>query len=130
VYRLPAGSRVYQAIEAAGGARPGVSTTSLNLAALITDGEQIVVDGVHSTAQPPSGSIPAASSDAPADPPIDLNTATLEELESLPGVGPVLGQNILDWRNAHGAFSSVSQLQQVPGIGDVRMAQLQPLVSV
>jgi competence protein ComEA len=128
VYRLPAGSRIYQAIRAAGGARPGVSTTALNLAATVTDGQQIVVGG---RAPPVSegGGQPGSSTPSTATP-VDLNTATLEQLESLPGVGPVLGQNILDRRNAHGQFASTDQLQQVPGIGDVRMAQLQPLVTV
>ena len=61
---------------------------------------------------------------------VNLNTATLEQLETLPGVGPVLGQHILDWRDAHGQFASVDQLQDVSGIGDVRFAQLSPLVTV
>ena len=71
----------------------------------------------------------AAGSGAPGAP-VDLNTATLEQLEALPGVGPVLGQNILDWRAAHQQFTSVDQLRDVSGIGDVRLAQLGPLVTV
>lgn len=130
VYTLPAGSRVYEALRAAGGVRRGASTLALNLAAPVLDGEQIVV-GVASAV--PVGAPPAASaggtSAAPGTP-IDLNTATLEQLESLPGVGPVLGQNILDWRNANGRFTSVDQLRDVSGIGDVRLAQLRPLVTV
>ena len=78
-------------------------------------------------AGPIAGASPTASAAATV---IDLNTATLEQLESLPGVGPVLGQNILDWRNANGQFTSVDQLREVSGIGDVRMAQLRPLVTV
>ena len=75
-----------------------------------------------------SGSSPAAGS-GPSPPVVDLNTATLEQLETLPGVGPVLGQHILDWRAAHGQFTSVDQLRKVSGIGDVRFAQLRGLVS-
>jgi competence protein ComEA len=131
VYTLAAGSRVYEALRAAGGVRRGASTLALNLAAPVLDGEQIVV-GVASVAPvagPPPGASPAATS-ATSAALIDLNTATLEQLESLPGVGPVLGQNILDWRNANGRFTSVDQLSDVSGIGDVRLAQLRPLVTV
>lgn len=131
IYELPPGSRVYDAIRAAGGARPGVSTLSLNLAEPLRDGEQIVV-GHSSTSSggglPPAPGVAASSSPAPAI--VNLNTATLEQLETLPGVGPVLGQDILDWRDAHGQFASVDQLQDVSGIGDVRYAQLSPLVTV
>ena len=130
VYTLPAGSRVYEALRAAGGVRRGASTLALNLAAPVLDGEQIVV-GVTSVA--PLGASPGASpavSGATGGTLIDLNTATLEQLETLPGVGPVLGQNILDWRNANGRFNSVDQLRDVSGIGDVRLAQLRPLVTV
>ena len=126
IYRLPAGARVYDALRAAGGARQGVSTLSLNLAEPLHDGEQIVVGGPA----PPSAGASAASGTASGTPTVvDLNTATLEQLETLPGVGPVLGQHILDWRDAHGRFSSIDQLQQVSGIGDVRFAQLKPLVA-
>jgi competence protein ComEA len=132
IYELPPGSRVYDAIRAAGGARPGVSTLSLNLAEPLRDGEQIVV-GRTATATGGGGVAPppgAAVSSSPAPVIVDLNTATLEQLETLPGVGPVLGQHILDWRDAHGQFASVDQLQDVSGIGDVRFAQLSPLVTV
>ncbi len=130
IYRLPSGARVYAALEAAGGVRTGVSTVALNLAAPLQDGEQVVVGRAESAA-PPTGVAtgPAAASSAAAGP-VDLNTASLEQLEALPGVGPVLGQNILDWRDAHGGFSSVDQLRQVSGIGDIRLAQLRALVSI
>jgi competence protein ComEA len=133
VYTLPQGARVYEALRAAGGARHGASTVSLNLAAVLQDGQQIVVGapGAAAAPAPATGSLGAASggSSGPAAL-IDLNTATLEQLESLPGVGPVLGQNILDWRAAHQQFTSVDQLSDVTGIGDVRLAQLRPLVTV
>lgn len=127
VYRLPAGSRVEDALRAAGGARPGVNLSSLNLAAIVTDGEQIPV-GIRVAA----GGQPAGSTDAAAAAagPVDLNTATLEQLETLPGVGPVLGQRILDWRTTHGGFASVDQLDDVPGIGSTRLTELTPLVTV
>lgn len=135
IYTLGSGARVYDAIEAAGGTRPGVSTLSLNLAQPLVDGQQVVVGAPAGApgAVPIGGAgVPATSGSAAgtATGPIDLNTATLEQLESLPGVGPVLGQNILDYRTAHGSFTSVDELQDVTGIGDARLAQLQPLVSV
>jgi competence protein ComEA len=130
VYRLRAGSRVFDALRAAGGARRSRDTAALNLAAPVTDGQQILVGlpagpagSAMSTGPPPSGTASAVAQ-------VDLNTATLEQLETLPGVGPVLGQNILDWRAAHGSFSSLAQLRDVTGIGDVRFAQLGPLVTL
>jgi competence protein ComEA len=127
VYRLPSGSRVEDALRAAGGARPGVNLDSLNLAAVLTDGEQIPVGVRAATAVQPAG---ASGATGAATGPVDLNTATLEQLETLPGVGPVLGQRILDWRTEHGAFGSVEQLDDVPGIGSTRLAELSPLVTV
>jgi competence protein ComEA len=81
-------------------------------------------------AGPPAAPVSAPGGGSTGTAPIDLNTATLEELETLPGVGPVLGQNILDWRDAHGRFTSLDQLRDVTGIGDVRFGQLQPLVTL
>lgn len=141
VYRLPLGSRVVDAVRAAGGPRRAVDTSSVNLAAPVSDGEQVVVGARLAAAGPgaPGGAIPvggvipaggSGSTAAPDGAPVDLNTATLEQLETLPGVGPVLGQNILDWREAHGRFTTVDQLRDVNGIGDVRFGQLQPLVTL
>lgn len=121
---LPAGSRVADALRAAGGALPGTDLTSLNLARKVVDGEQIVVGGPGVAAAPPSAGSPGPSN------PIDLNTATVADLDQLPGVGPVLAQRIVDWRTTHGGFTSVSQLRQVTGIGDSKYADLQPLVRV
>lgn len=134
VYTLPTGARVYEALRAAGGVRGHAGTLALNLAALLQDGEQIVVGGpstagVAMPAPPAVGGATTGAADASAAP-VDLNTATLDQLEALPGVGPVLGQNILDWRAAHQQFTSVDQLRDVSGIGDVRLAQLRPLVTV
>jgi competence protein ComEA len=133
VYTLPSGARVYDALRAAGGVRGHAGTLTLNLAAPLQDGEQIVVGvpGVlgPTAAVPDPMSGATTGSGAPAAP-VDLNTATLEQLEALPGVGPVLGQNILDWRAGHQQFTSVDQLRDVSGIGDVRLAQLRPLVTI
>ncbi|MFF4890333.1 helix-hairpin-helix domain-containing protein [Micromonospora chersina] len=133
--RLPAGARVADAIEAAGGALPGVDVALLNPARKVTDGELILV-GVSAPpgqAAPPGpatgGGGPAAGA-APGSGPVNLNTATLAQLDALPGVGPVLAQRILDHRDQHGGFRSVSDLRQVDGIGDARYEQLKDLVTV
>jgi len=126
---LPAGSRVADALESAGGVRPRVDLSTLNLARLVVDGEQILV-GVQA-APWPSGDPPATST-VPGVPvaPVDLNTATMVELETLPGVGPVTAQSILDWRVANGGFTTVDELLEVDGIGEVTLADLRDLVTV
>jgi competence protein ComEA len=133
VYRLASGSRVDDAVTAAGGPVGRVDLSSLNLAAVVADGEQILV-GAPGTSMVSGGGATAAVGGGPdastAAAIVDLNSATLEQLETLPGVGPVLGQNVLDWRSAHGSFTSIDQLQDVTGIGDVKFAALQPLVSL
>jgi competence protein ComEA len=135
VVTVPSGARVIDVLKAAGGPLPGADLGMLNLARKVADGELVAV-GV---AGAPAGAGPAAGgagSPAAGDPaggsagPIDLNTATVAELDTLPGVGPVLAQRILDWRTQHGQFASVDQLSDVPGIGDARMAQLRDLVRV
>jgi len=119
VVHLPAGSRVLDALRAAGGPRPGVPTTSLNLARPLSDGEQVVLDPVA-----PGADAPASAGGGEAGGAVNLNTATLADLDGLPGVGPVLAQRILDWREEHGRFSSVEELQEVPGIGPATYADL------
>ncbi|SCL38628.1 competence protein ComEA [Micromonospora rhizosphaerae] len=130
--RVPAGSRVADAIEAAGGALPGVDVALLNPARKVTDGELILV-GVTAppgaAGQPAGAAGPAAGGAAPGGP-VNLNTATLAQLDALPGVGPVLAQRILTHREQHGPFRSVSDLRQVEGIGDARYEQLKDLVTV
>lgn len=130
VVTIPAGARVIDAVRAAGGPVPGADLATLNLARKLADGELVAV-GVPA---PPAGGDPAAAAGDPAAGgtagPVDLNTATLAELDTLPGVGPVLAQRILDWRIQHGQFATVDQLADVPGIGDSRMAQLRDLVRV
>lgn len=135
---LPAGARVADALQEAGGARPGVDLTGLNLARPLVDGEQLLV-GVDPATWPGAPAAPTAAptvgptAGAPATTPpvlVDLNTATLEQLDTLPGIGPVTGQAILDWRTANGAFTSVDELLEVDGIGDATLADLRDLVTV
>ncbi len=132
VYHLPGGSRVDDAVTAAGGAVGRVDLSSLNLAALLTDGQQISVGVPSAVPAPVGGAVTGDGSDgtALAGAIVDLNSASLDQLETLPGVGPVLGQHILDWRTQHGSFTGIDQLQDVSGIGDVKFAALRDLVRV
>lgn len=123
--RLPAGARVADALAAAGGTLPGTDTSTLNLARPLTDGEQLLVGVTPTPGAPVPGPDPALP--APGSP-LSLNSATPAQLDALPGVGPVLAQHILDFRTQHGAFTSVQQLRQVPGIGDRKFTTLKPLV--
>jgi competence protein ComEA len=125
LYRLRSGSRIDDAITLAGGETAKAQLDTVNLAAPVADGEQIVVPG-RGVAAAAAGGAPAAGSSPSA--PLDLNSATLEGLENLPGIGPVTAQKILDYRQQHGAFHSVAELQGVPGIGPAHMAQLKGLV--
>ncbi len=126
VLRLPAGSRVADALRAAGGVKAGTSTEGLNRARVLTDGEHVLVGG---PALPPPGGGPAAApGGGPPVVPISLNTATVEQLDTLPGVGPVLARHIVDYRTRHGGFRSVAELREVNGIGDRRFTDLQKLV--
>ncbi|MEU6404733.1 ComEA family DNA-binding protein [Streptomyces sp. NPDC046985] len=133
IRRLPAGSRVADALRAAGGARPGTDLDGLNRARFLVDGEQVVVGGPAPVSAPapgsgaggPAGTGPAGAPQAP----VPLSTATAEQLEALPGVGPVLAQHIVEYRTQHGGFRSVDELRQVSGIGDRRYADLRSLVT-
>ncbi len=128
IVRLPAGSRVVDALDAAGGARRGVDLSPLNLARLLVDGEQVLV-GVRAApgVAPQAASDPVASPGAPL---VNLNTATAEQLDTLPGVGPVTASAILQWRSDHGAFSAVEELLEVSGIGDATLAEMAPFVTL
>jgi competence protein ComEA len=119
------GSRIDDAIAAAGGVTAKAQLDAVNLAAPVADGEQVVIPGRGAVGAPAAGA-PAAGSSPSA--PLDLNTATAEQLDSLPGIGPVTAQKILDFRQQHGAFHSVAELEGVPGIGPGRLAQLKGLV--
>ncbi len=128
VTTLPAGSRVVDALKQAGGARGQVDLSSLNLARVLVDGEQILVGRPAA----PGGLAASASTAAPdaAGALVNLNTATSAQLDTLPGVGPVTAQKILDWRTANGAFSSVDELLEVDGIGEKTLAELAPHVTL
>lgn len=132
VYRLPTGSRVTDAVTAAGGLLPGVDATSVNLAAKLADGQQIVVGAAGPAGGPADPSEGGASGGGASGGGglLDLNTATAAQLDALPGVGPVLAQRIVDWRTQHGRFDSVEELNSVSGIGDAKFADLKPLVTV
>ena len=124
--RLTAGSRVADAIEAAGGARRGADLSALNLARLVVDGEQVHVPKPGEAVASPG----AGAGDGAAGALVSLNTADVAGLDTLPGVGPVLAQRILDWRTEHGRFTSVDELGEVSGIGDKLMSQLRPRVTL
>ena len=123
LYRLPEGSRISDAVARAGGATKNADLALVNLAAPLADGTQIVVPARASAAST-GGNSPAA----PAGP-VHLNTATLEDLDALPGVGPVTAQKILDYRQQHGAFANIDELDAIPGIGPARLDQLRNLVA-
>jgi competence protein ComEA len=123
VYRLPAGSRVEDALQRAGGTTHRADLSQVNRAAKLEDGRQVLVPvrasaggAAAATAGVPPGATPSA--------PLNLNTATAEQLDTLDGVGPATAQKILDYRKAHNGFGSVTELDQVPGIGPKRLAAL------
>jgi competence protein ComEA len=126
---LDAGARVVDALEAAGGARPGVDLGGLNLARLLVDGEQIVVGVAAPVAAPPLTA-------APGDPAatggtlVNINTAGPAELETLPEVGPVTAQAIITWRDANGGYTAVDELLEVDGIGEATLEAMAPFVTV
>lgn len=124
--RVAPGSRVADVLQAAGGPLPDADLSGLNLARKVGDGEQVAI-GV-----PPAldtGSVPATGGSGPAGP-LDLNAATVEQLDALPGVGPVTAQRILEWRTRNGRFATVEQLREIEGIGERRLGQLRELVRV
>jgi competence protein ComEA len=123
LHELARGTRIADAVAAAGGATAKADITAVNLAAPIADGEQIVVPARGSgTAGASSGAAPSPTA------PLDLNSASLEQLDALPGIGPTTAQKILDYRQAHGSFHSLADLDAVPGIGQGRLEQLKGLV--
>lgn len=126
---LRSGARVIDALRAAGGARPGVDLSGLNLARVLTDGEQVVVGGPTGAAPgAPTGT--AGSAVSPVGGLVNINTADETALESLPEVGPVTAQSIITWRTEHGGFTSINQLLDVDGIGDATLAKLTPYVTI
>ena len=125
VYEFRPGQRVIDAVTAAGGPRKKADLDALNLAALLTDGEQVLVPtrGTAWPGTPVTGSSPGSTL-------VNVNTATEQELEALPGIGPVLAQKIIDYRTEHGPFPTVDALDDVSGIGPATLEDLRPLVTV
>ncbi|HYX76954.1 MAG TPA: ComEA family DNA-binding protein [Gaiellaceae bacterium] len=129
LYKLEQGARIADAVARAGGATRKADLALINLAAPLADGEQVVVPRRGAAAPSAASSGTGGSAGVPANGPVHLSTATLEQLDSLPGVGPVTAQKILDYRQEHGAFTSVDELDAVPGIGPARLEQLKDLVA-
>lgn len=126
VYRLRAGARVADAVQQAGGARRRADLGAVNLAAELQDGRQVLVP----LRAPGQGAAVAAGGAPTPGVPLDLNTATVEQLDELDGIGPATAQQIVAYREAHGGFGSVEELDQVPGIGETRLAALRDKVRV
>jgi competence protein ComEA len=136
VVDLPEHARVIDALHAAGGLRSGADPGELNLAQILTDGQQIVIGTRHH----PSGDVRDGSGQTPGTgtsattasegPPVNLNSATQAQLEQLPGVGPVTAEKMVAWRTEHGRFSRIEELQEVDGIGPKTYARLAPHVRV
>ena len=127
VYRLREGERIQDALRRAGGARAGADLNAINLAAKVADGQQVVVPRRGAAAATAVG---AAAPGGPAQPPVSLNTATAEQLDTLDGVGPATASKILDWRRQHGGFRSIDDLGEIPGIGPKRLAALRGKVQL
>lgn len=129
VVRLPPGSRVQDAVRAAGGLAPGGSSGLLNLARRLVDGEQVVV-GPDVAADPAVGAAAGAAGGGAPGGLVDLNAATPAQLDGLPGIGPVLAERIVAWRTDNGPFASIDQLREVPGIGEAKYSSLKSKVAV
>lgn len=125
LYHLDRGTRVADAVEAAGGPRRRAALDAVNLAAPLVDGQRIAIPF-----EPPAqaASDAASSGDAPGGP-VSLSSADLEALDALPGVGPATAAEIIAWRDAHGGFAAVEDLERVPGIGPAKLEALRPLVA-
>lgn len=135
VYRVRAGGRVSDLLDAAGGPAADADLDQVNLAAKVSDGERVYVPRRGESPVPPAGSSTAGGAGGPggstaATGPVNLNTATLEQLDALPGVGPATAQAILDYRQAHGRFRTVDELLEVRGIGEAKLAALRGKVRV
>jgi competence protein ComEA len=135
VYRLSAGARIQDAVRRAGGGTGAADVDAVNLAAKVADGQQVIVPR-RASAGGAAGGVPSAASGGaapaggPTAGPVNLNTATAEQLDTLDGVGPATAEKILDWRRQHGGFRTVEDLAQVPGIGPKRLAALRGKVQL
>lgn len=134
LYRLPAGSRVADLVDAAGGLAPGADADRINLAAPLEDGQRVYIPRAGEAIPPENpvagGPGPDGGGTPSALEPLDLNQATVDELDTLPGIGPTIAGAIVRYRDEHGPFRSVEQLLDVPGIGEAKLAQLRDLVRV
>jgi competence protein ComEA len=129
VYQVPSDARLADVVRAAGGATADADLDRVNLAAPVEDGQQLYVPRLGEATPPvPAGAGLGESSESPR--PVDVNTADVGELESLPGVGPATAAAIVAYRDEHGPFATVDQLLEVPGIGEAKLAQLRDLVTV
>jgi competence protein ComEA len=129
VYRLPSGARVDDAVQRAGGATRRADLGGLNLAAELEDGRQVLVPERTRRGGGAAAAAGTAAEPAPGQP-LNLNTATLEQLDSLSGIGPLTAQKILDFREERGGFGSIEELGEIPGIGEVRLASLREEVTL
>jgi competence protein ComEA len=127
---LAAGSRVVDAVKAAGGMRAGVDPATVNLARPLTDGEQVVIGLPQAGQAPTGGPVSPSVGGPPTGGLVNLNTADQAALETLPGVGPVTAAAILEWRAQHGGFTSVDELLEVSGIGEATLAEIAPHVTL
>ena len=126
VYKLPSGSRAVDAVTAAGGAKPGVDLSDINLAHVLTDGEQILVGAPKIS----TNSRAKSSKKIKVNGPININTANLAQLDALPGVGPVIAARIISYREKNGPFKTIEELRKVPGMGASKFAQLQSQIRI
>jgi competence protein ComEA len=135
VYALSEGSRVQDAITAAGGLLTSVDSSGLNLAAKLEDGQQLTIPSQAGAGATPEGGapftvVPTVGASTPTGDLININTASVEELDALPGIGPTTAQNIVDYRTQHGPFQHIEDIMNVPGIGPATFDSIQNLITV
>jgi competence protein ComEA len=135
VYSLPTGSRVQDAVDAAGGLLAETDASSINLAAKVEDGEQVQIPGGNGATNGSQGSAPFSvlpTVGAPGVSPdlVDINIATVDELDALPGIGPTTAQNIVDYRDANGPFTQIEDIMNVPGVGPSTFDSIKGLITV